>query len=160
MIDLVVGFVLVVVVAAFIVVPIAKGKSQRFRQFTEVAGKWTRRIFLAWMLVTFCFVGYVLVCPEFFVKVGNPQWHVERNGDFVLDWIALKNEGTSIVLKDFTIGCDVRANSGTTLATLKGTVYETLNKGEVRMFSGLTMGKYPDQGASVSCRVVSAHYVW
>ena len=93
------------------------------------------------------------------MTLSNARWHVENNGDFVLDWVSLKNTGTN-VLKDFTIGCDVRANSGTTLSTLKTTVYETLYKGEVRGFTGFTLGKYPDQGATVSCRVVNARYVW
>ena len=105
-----------------------------------------------------CFAIFELIFPEKFVTIMDTTWHIEKNKQFVLDTFTLNNT-TGSALKDFTIGCDATANSGTAIVMLRATLFEVLKKNETKSFIGLPMGKYPDQAVSAACRVVDAHIV-
>jgi hypothetical protein len=99
--------------------------------------------------------------PEQSVHLLNPGWHIEpRTNTMVLDWATIKNN-SPFELKDFVIGCEVRGDSGTLIATMTATVYQMLKSNAETPILALPLsGRYPDQGTSTVCKVIGVSHQW
>ena len=60
--------------------------------------------------------------------------------------------------KDIEISCDVEAQSGTKLRTLRETVYVAIDQGKSHRFKDITLGIMPEQGEGLRCFVSKVLY--
>ena len=82
-----------------------------------------------------------------------------HGGKLVVDSLTLDSR-TAYDLKDFTIGCDVKGNSRSTIESMKAILYETVKADQKRTFPEVRFENFPLLGASVDCRVIDARHIW